>query len=300
VGEVNAQANLKTAIDRSIERAGVRMTDVELVTFALAGVKDSNKSTEMIQNLIQRLELPAPYELLNDGEAGFDCRFYGRDGIVAAAGTGMICYSRIGERYDRCSGWGWFIGDEGGAFYIGRRSLQEAAKISDGRADYDEEFLQEILQNFGVAEPRQLVNVVYTNPIDVRRLALVSRTVSRLASKGNKVAVRLLQEAASEAANCVIALKSRNKSTKLPVSGFGGVYRSGDIYWTRLKDEVLRNFPGTEFLPPLYGYHAVLGSVYRVLGTRVNADPDTAKILRNFNDNLGQLSRDEKENYLFL
>ena len=42
------------------------------------------------------------------------------------------------------SGWGWFIGDEGGGFYIGRKALQETAKLEDGRSAYNSDLNNKI------------------------------------------------------------------------------------------------------------------------------------------------------------
>lgn len=300
IGTENAATNIREAVLNSLERAGIEKNEVEKITFALAGVKDSQKSTEIIDAFIQQLQLKLPYTLLNDGEAGYNSRFFRENGIIAAPGTGMIAYGKSGERFERASGWGWLIGDEGGAFYIGRRSLQEAAKIADGRTLGEEEFLERIMEFFAVREPRQLVNEVYTSPVNIRRIASVARIISDLSARGSEKARELLHEAASEAGKCVVSLKRAFRDDSLEVSGYGGVYRAGDIYWNKLKETVSSAFPETKFRTPLFGYHAVLGSVYLVLDESGHHEFKTRSIEDDFNRKIDGIPAEEKAQYLFM
>ena len=300
IGTDNASSNIRDAVLKSIERAGINKNEVEKITFALAGVKDSQKSTEIIDAFIKKLELKLPYMLLNDGEAGYNSRFFKEDGIIAAPGTGMIAYGKSGSRFERTSGWGWLIGDEGGAFYIGRRSLQEAAKIADGRTMGESTFLSRLMEFFDVTEPRQLVNVVYTNPVNIRLIASIARIVSDLANSGDGEAIEILREAASEAGKCVVSLKRAFNDESLEVSGYGGVYRAGSIYWDKLVETVKAAYPDTKFRSPLFGYHAVLGSIYLVLDEAGNKEIDTKTIEREFNSKVEQIPAEEKAKYLFM
>lgn len=300
IGVEPAKKNIIECVKTAVERSGYGLNEVERMSFALAGVKDSAISTQIVDALVRELGFGKPYTLLNDGEAGFNCRFFGRDGVVVAAGTGMIAYIRFNGKMEKSSGWGWLIGDEGGGFYIGRRALQEAAKIADGRSDGSDEFLTVVKSFFGVSEPRRLVDEVYTSPINIRRIGLLAREVARLAARGEPTARRLIQEAASEAALNVVALKKSHHAGGLPVSGFGGVFRAGPLYWDTLKQNVCMAYPNTQFIDPLYGYHAVLGSVYMILGEYGLKEFSEASLLQEFNRMVETLPREEKQEYLLL
>ncbi|MEM0321928.1 MAG: BadF/BadG/BcrA/BcrD ATPase family protein, partial [Thermoprotei archaeon] len=265
VGVEEAKANVVEGVFACLRRAALRIGEVERVTFALAGVKDSAKSTAMVDGFVRELGLNKPYTLLNDGEAGFNCRFFRRDGVIVAAGTGMVAYARVGGVMKRSSGWGWLIGDEGGAFYIGRRALQLAAKLADGRVEEQTRLLEAVERFFSVDDPRRIVDEVYTAPLNIRRIALLAREVSSLARLGDQTAKNLIVEAAHEAALNIIALKKGFPGHNLPVSGYGGVFMAGQPYWETIKRDVDAVYPGTEYLKPLYGYHAVLGSIYMTL-----------------------------------
>lgn len=300
IGIESAKANIYSSIRKAMERSSSGFEEIETLTFAMAGVKDSKESTDIIEKFVKELEIKNSYELLNDGEAGFNCRFFDQDGIVSAPGTGMIAYGRKGKIMERTSGWGWLIGDEGGGFYIGKRSIQESARIADGRSDGSFNFMNEVKSFFGVQEPRQMVNEVYSNPINIRKIAMLAKIVSKLANGGDPTARSLIQEAAEENAKCIMALQSRFFGHDLPVSGYGGVYRSGKLYWDRIKSVVSKRFPETKFIDPLYGYHAVLGSIYMVLKRRGNIDIDKSIIEHEFNKKIDELPPSEKSEYLLI
>ncbi len=284
IGIEKAKANLLQAVTRSLEKSGVERNSVSQYSFALAGVKDSKKSTEIIESFIHEMQLGKKISILNDGEAGFNCRFPGMDGIVAAPGTGMIAYGRRGKVFERASGWGWFLGDEGGAFYTAKRALQESSKIFDRRSESDSRLPEAVLYYFGVDEPRKLVNEVYTEPIDIRRIAAFTRIISDYAKQGDRLAISLLKESAREAANCVLALKKKMFPDRdVEFSGYGGVYRAGDIYWNTLRDTVVNAYPGMKYKRPLFGYHAVIGSIYLLLNSY-----DETRFF-NLNDIINQL-----------
>jgi Predicted N-acetylglucosamine kinase len=178
VGVEMASNNISEAMDEAIRNSSYSFHDINFFTFALAGVKDSDVSTSIIDGFISKYGIQGKYELLNDGEAGFKCRFPEEDGVIVAPGTGMIAYGKHGKTFERCSGWGWFIGDEGGGFYIGKRAIQESAKMADGRSKFSDHMLLETLMDrFNVKDPRRLVNEIYKERIDIRGIASIATLV---------------------------------------------------------------------------------------------------------------------------
>lgn len=299
IGVEAAATNIVETVLRCLERAQICVGELDRITFALAGAKDSARSTAIVEGLVKRLGFSKPYVLLNDGEAGFNCRFFRRDGVVVAAGTGMVAYARVGATIERASGWGWLIGDEGGAFYIGRRAIQLAAKLADGRIEGSGGLLEAVMRFFGASEPRRIVDEVYTTPLDIRRIALLAREVSGLASRGDWAAKQIMLEAAEEAALNVIALKKRC-GPNLPVSGYGGVFKAGEIYWGNIKKRVSEAYPDTHYLEPLYGHHAVLGSIYMTLESMGSRDFVEQEVLKEFDKKISELPKEERHNHLLL
>lgn len=303
VGVDTASSNIRSAIESSLSSSGLTWEEIDFFTFALAGVKDSAKSTQTIEQFVSQYDIEGRYELFNDGEAGFKCRFPDENGIIAAPGTGMIAYGKQDDNFDRSSGWGWFIGDEGGAFYIGRRAIQEVAKIADGRLNLPDSLLSKLMDFFSVDSPRKMVNEIYTDKIDIRRIASIATIVSSLAKENDVVSKKILEEAAREAARCVIALQERMAPQKsLPVSGYGGVFRSGEMYWKTFRDEILSVRKDVEFRQPLLGYHAVLGSMSIILsrhGRKIDSN-GIGKLASKLDDAVMKLPASERSKYLMM
>ncbi|MGC8515322.1 MAG: N-acetylglucosamine kinase [Thermoplasmata archaeon] len=303
IGEENAISNINDSVRKALDSSGTKGSELDSSTFAIAGVKDSNRSTEIIKSIVERTKVSPRFQLFNDGEAGFYSRFLDQDGLIVAPGTGMIAYCKYRGRLERASGWGWLIGDEGGAFYIGKNAISAFAKISDHRMPFDEKLHEEMMRLFGVTHERDIVNQVYQNTIDIRFIASLAATVSRLADGGSETCRQILKQAASEAALCAIGLhESLQVTDHMEISGYGGVFRSGAIYWNTLKDAVREQIDNVGFVKPIYGYHAVTGSILMKLKSEGfdYGKKDIDRIVNNIDQLVNKLDSADRKNYLFI
>ena len=100
----------------------------------------------------------------------------------------------------------------------------------------------------------------------------------------------------------MIALKERVfRDTEVNFSGYGGVYRAGDLYWKTLVESVANKYPSMTPVRPLYGYHAVIGSMYLVmasLGISQEFDPDM--VAKNLEKAIGGISQAERRDFLLM
>ena len=303
IGQENAISNINDSVRKALISSGVKGSELDSSTFAIAGVKDSNRSTEIIKTIVERTKVSPKFQLFNDGEAGYYSRFLDQDGLIVAPGTGMISYCKYRGKFERASGWGWLIGDEGGAFYIGKNAISAFAKISDHRMPFDESLHGEIMRLFGITHERDIVNQVYRDTIDIRFIASIAATVSRLADSGSEICRQILKQAAREAALCAISLhESLQVTDHMEISGYGGVFRSGAIYWNTLKEAVREHLDNIDFVNPIYGYHAVAGSILMKLKAEGFdfGKKDIDRIVNNIDQLVNKLDSADRKNFLFM
>lgn len=305
VGMLKFRQNIKKVVDSLLE--GIDKDKIEIATFALAGIKDSEESTRKITNEITNFIKFNNMNFYNDGEAAFYSRFPDGNGIIIAPGTGMVSYGIWNGVKVRSSGWGWFIDDEGGAFYIGRRAIQESVKAMDLRYEneiYEKSNLPESIREFfKIKEDRELINKIYKNKIDIREIASIAKIVSTNASKGDALSMHIMEEAARETAITAEATYNKlNQPEGIKISGYGGVFRSGDWYIDKIFKIIKEKIRGVDLISPLYGYEAVLGSMVMVLngkGYNLNLD-DINSLRKELNYKLMELPAEARRKYLFM
>ncbi|HVQ93645.1 MAG TPA: BadF/BadG/BcrA/BcrD ATPase family protein [Mycobacteriales bacterium] len=79
--------------------------------------------------------LPGEVSTVTDLEVAFAAGTPAAHGLLLLAGTGAVAAAlRDGAIAHRCDGYGWLLGDEGGAVWIGRRGLRAVLAGLDGRA----------------------------------------------------------------------------------------------------------------------------------------------------------------------
>lgn len=83
-----------------------------------------------------KMALSKDYEHLllhGDMEIAYKAAFPANNGILLIAGTGSIAYAQEKSKVLRTGGFGYFLGDEGSAYWISRKALQLFTKQVDGR-----------------------------------------------------------------------------------------------------------------------------------------------------------------------
>jgi len=305
IGIYSFKKNIKSVVDEVIYRAN--NINIDKATFALAGIKDSKISTELIIKNINEVVNIKKMEFYNDGEAGFFCRFPEGEGIIIAPGTGMVSYGIWNGIKERSSGWGWFLGDEGGAFFIGKRAIQESIKVLDMRSNisnsYNSDLPLRIKEFYGIKEDREIINKVYKKKIDIREIASIAPIVSYLASKGDNLASVIMQEAANESILTLYSTYTKLRRPKgIGISGYGGVFRSGEWYRKMIFDGVAKLIDNPILKEPFYGYEAVIGSVVMNLkNTGYEVDENLIRDFRKQLDNkIEALDPENKKKYLFI
>lgn len=173
-----------------------------------------------------------PRHVMNDVELALSGAFLGQAGILVLAGTGSMAMARDVEgNIVRVGGWGEMFGDEGSAYWIGRRALGETSQALDGRlAAVD--FAHGILAGLGLAangSEQDLMALFYGAPNPRTAVAAVARIVDVLARSGDRTALAILHEAADHLGAHMAAVLRRAGVASAPWSFAGGVFESAEI-----------------------------------------------------------------------
>jgi glucosamine kinase len=135
---------------------------------------------------------PRP-QVVSDAEVAFASGAAEADGVVLIAGTGSIAMRITGHRRAAVAGgYGWLLGDEGSAFWLGREAVRAAlAALLSGEVTGP--LVRAVLDDLGASAFGELITVVNNRPpIALARLApLVS------AHAGDPVADDIAERAAT-------------------------------------------------------------------------------------------------------
>jgi N-acetylglucosamine kinase-like BadF-type ATPase len=208
--------------------------------------------------------------LTHDADIALYGALAGEAGMVVIAGTGSIAYGRNSQgKTARAGGWGYLFGDEGGAFDIARRALRAVLRFEEGwgpgtslRAD--------LLAATGARDAHHLMHLFYSPEYPRDRIAGFARLVDSQASKGDVVALQILDDAAGELAALVFAIRSHifPATGQVPVSYSGGTFQSAALL--RGFRERVESGGVCTLIPPIHGPAAgALLAAYRDSGLAV-------------------------------
>jgi len=206
-GKLLAEATLRDVIKRVLKQAGITTDDVRAIGLGMAGVYRPG-DREIVEAMVSRIADFPRVIVTNDAEAALVGGVGRRHGAVLIAGTGALAFGiNTHGNTRRADGWGYIIGDEGSAHWIGAQALRAVARAHDKRGPTTA-LTNAILAHLNLSDPIYLVNRVYATEFGVAQVAGLARIVSTEANKGDDVAGHILQCAAQHLADSVLAVVS--------------------------------------------------------------------------------------------
>ena len=195
------------------------------------------------------IEQKFPIDIQTDA-SGTLATYFKRDdkGIVLIAGTGSVCIlgNGRGEILKQAGGLGWFLSDEGSAFWIAKRILRYVLELDqDNISDEGNHLLNEILCNFGIpkekdSRQRLLAYLNQSGAANRSNIATVAELVSRQLNsfdQNDQSQILLIFKKAGRELRKLInkVLANRNEIddiSKLPIILEGGVFNA----WRMIHD----------------------------------------------------------------
>lgn len=198
-----------------------------IIGIGIAGYGNDKVIREQLESHIENELMGYHYVLTSDMHIALIGALNGQDGIAVVAGTGSIAMAQADSQIYRCGGWGYQLGDEGSAYWIGKQLLNEFCKQADLRQPRDEIY-DYLLEYFKIENSYQLISAIHDMKNERTEIAKLAVVCSDFAKNGHAVCQDILKQAGNHISQLVKGLLPYFEHEKR-VTYYGGVFQS-DIF----------------------------------------------------------------------
>ena len=238
VGEAQTRASLQHSVRQACAAAGIAPEQISRTCVGGSGAARPELAT-IVRGFLAEI-LSSPIDVVGDMQIALEAAFDTGPGVIVIAGTGSIAYGRDhAGNTARAGGWGFAIGDEGSAHWIGREAVRAVLRAFDrdyGKAEniLHASFATALCRAWGVTSLDDLARAA--NAIPPPDFAALFPSVA--ASK-DVLALQILSHAGRELAEVAAVVVNRlfpkEQTGPVPVAMTGGVFRHsvlthGDFY----------------------------------------------------------------------
>jgi glucosamine kinase len=227
VGEGQARQSLQQSVRQACAAVGIAPAEVSRTCVGGAGAARPELA-EIVRSSLAEI-LSTPIDVVGDIQIALEAAFDTCPGVIVIAGTGSIAYGRNRQGMTaRAGGWGFAIGDEGSAHWIGRAAVSALLRASDltenSEALTHSPFATALFKAWGVTSLVDLARAA--NSIPPPNFAALFPFV---AVSSDDLAVQILTDAGRELAQIAAVVTRRLFSEdavgSVPVAMIGGVFR---------------------------------------------------------------------------
>ena len=248
VGETVARESLQQSVRQACAAAGI---STEQVSYTCVGGSGAGRPelASAVRGFLAEI-LPTPIAVVGDMDIALEAAFDHGPGVIVIAGTGSIAYGRDRQgRTVRAGGWGFAIGDEGSAHWIGRVAVNAVLRASDRSGRVGTSRLAASLSKQWKAD--SLLDLARAaNAVPPPNFAALFPSV---ADSRDQLAQDVLGWAGrelAEIASVVIGqLFAKDQSDPVPVAMTGGVFRHSEIVREVFYNELRRLDPRAQVNP---------------------------------------------------
>ncbi len=195
------------AMVRSIKEAlsGAAKSKPDIICVGLAGINTDKDRDTVYKRLLK--EFPNVI-VEHDAFAELYGETRGAKGIMVIAGTGSIVLGYDGKRRHRRCDSGWFLGDEGSGYMIGKEGLRITSKMLV--EDFPKsKVADEIMKSLALKDAGDLMEWVYSGKNNVTNVAAIAKIVCKCAEAADKNAEIIVKRASSTLADatCDLAMQ---------------------------------------------------------------------------------------------
>jgi glucosamine kinase len=228
VGESQARESLQQSVRQACAAAGIAPAQVLHTCVGGSGAARPELA-EIVRGFLAEI-LPTSIDVVGDMQIALESAFGTGPGVIVIAGTGSIAYGRDRRGTTvRAGGWGFAIGDEGSAHWIGRSAVSAVLRAADLTDENSEDcthssFARTLFKAWGVTSLAELARAA--NSIPPPDFAAFFPAV---AASSDDLAKQVLahagRELAQAAAVVIRRLFAQDQTASVPVAMIGGVFR---------------------------------------------------------------------------
>jgi glucosamine kinase len=248
VGEAQARESLIHAVRQACAASGIMPEQVVHTCVGGSGAARPELAA-IIRSILAEI-LPSPVDVVGDMETSLEAAFSDGAGVIVIAGTGSMAYGRdkAGQTL-RAGGWGFEIGDEGSAHWIGRSAVSALLRASDREGDKVASSLAKALfKTWGVSSLLDLARAA--NLIPPPNFAGLFRAV---VAGNDELSRQVLTKAGKElgevAAVVIHRLFGMDDTAVVPVAMIGGVFRHSALVREAFYNELQVLAPRAQVMP---------------------------------------------------
>ena len=266
IGRLKSVLMIQSAMREALTEADLQPAQITAAAVGVAGASVVHSRDWLIETV--RDVLPTGCIVpSSDHEIALVGAHGKREGVLLLAGTGSVAFgiSPQGQQV-QVGGWGYLIGDEGSAYWIGREALQSATQAADGRGP-ETALSSAIIRILNLTTTTDLIGWLYQKQANrVRDVALLAPLVIETADNGDPVAQQIIERAAEELTRLCRAVIERLQFVDAAIAFTGGLIENPN----RLSNKLLDNLGLTAF--PKAAYSPVIGAA---LLAKLEADATT-------------------------
>ena len=248
VGEAQARESLHQAVHQACAAAVI--TPGQVVRTCVGGSGAARPElAAMVRSILAGI-LSSPIDVVGDMETSLEAAFGDGSGVIVIAGTGSSAYGRDKNgKTVRAGGWGFEVGDEGSAHWIGRAAVSAVLRASDreGSTIRSSSLAKALCKEWRVSSLLDLARTANFPAPDFA--ALFPAVVGSHDELACPVLGRAGRELADIAAVVIRKLFSEDDHAFVPVAMIGGVFRHSAPVREAFSNELQRLAPRAKLMP---------------------------------------------------
>jgi N-acetylglucosamine kinase-like BadF-type ATPase len=240
VGLKTFEEIIKKGIKKACNLSKCNIDDISYSFFGLPGFGENKEDEIKLIKIVEKILDSKKFQCGNDVEAGWAGSLACEPGINIVGGTGAIGFGKDHSGNSaRASGWGYYCGDEGSAYWLGKKLISYFTKEADGRLTKTPLY-KVVKDEFDLKRDFDLITVVYEE-LEMKRdkVASIAPLLYKAALQDDKHAINLYKKTGYEHSLTVKAIINKlnfNERNKILVSYSGGVFKAGEYVLKPFKE----------------------------------------------------------------